>query len=103
MVQSAILNQPKYHTKSQSKVYRDGEEEATQSYSTIRRGVDDEANKGRRMNAAWYQISARLSATAIPVRVGRKNPFFNSISLFLISASMIVFLSAIKSAPYLVL
>ena len=44
-----------YHTKSQSKVYRDGKEEATQSYnlkvtrSTIRRGVDDDANKGRRM------------------------------------------------------
>ena len=40
-------------TKPQSKVYRGGEEEATQSYSTIRRGADYEANKGRRMNAAW--------------------------------------------------
>jgi DNA polymerase-1 len=43
-------------TKSQSKAYRGGEEEATQSYSTIRRGADDEANKGRRMNATWYDI-----------------------------------------------
>jgi DNA polymerase-1 len=40
-------------TKSQSKVYRGGEKEATQSYSTIRRGADDDANKGRQMNAAW--------------------------------------------------
>ena len=40
-------------TKSQSKVYRGGEEEATQSYITIRRGADDDANKGRRMNATW--------------------------------------------------
>jgi hypothetical protein len=40
---------------SQSKVYRDGKEEATQAYSTIRRGADDEANKGRRMNAKWQK------------------------------------------------
>ena len=33
-------------TKSQSKVNRGGEEEATQSYSTIRRGADDAANTG---------------------------------------------------------
>ena len=98
-----------YHTKSQSKVYRDGEEEATQSYnlkvtrSTIRRGADDEANKGRRMNVAWYQISARLSATAIPARVGRKKPFFNSTNLFLINASIIIFLSFNKSALYMIL
>ncbi|MBE3142564.1 MAG: hypothetical protein IMZ61_01370, partial [Planctomycetes bacterium] len=45
-----------FYTKSQSKVYRGGEEEATQSYSTIRRGADDETNKGRRMNATWYDI-----------------------------------------------
>ena len=32
------------------------------------------------------QIRARLSATAIPARVGRKKPFFNSTSLFLINA-----------------
>jgi hypothetical protein len=62
----AITNSLLYHTKLQSEVYRDGEEEATQSYSTIHRGADDDANKGRRMNVAWYQISARLSATAIP-------------------------------------
>jgi DNA polymerase-1 len=43
-------------TKSQSKVNRGGEEEATQSYSTIRRGADDAANKGRRMNATWYDV-----------------------------------------------
>ena len=47
-----------FYTKSQSNVYRGGEEEATQSYSTstIRRGADDETNKGRRMNATWYDI-----------------------------------------------
>jgi hypothetical protein len=38
---------------SQSKVYHGGEEEATQSYNTIRRGADGEAKKGRRMNAKW--------------------------------------------------
>ena len=43
-------------TKSQSKVYRGGEEEATQSYSAIRREADDAANKGRRMNATWYDV-----------------------------------------------
>jgi putative N6-adenine-specific DNA methylase len=45
-----------FHTNLQSKVYRGGKEEATQSYSTIRRGADDAANKGRRMNANWYQM-----------------------------------------------
>ena len=50
-------------TKSQSKAYRGGEEESTlhspgrhPTYSTIHRGADDEANKGRRMNATWYDI-----------------------------------------------
>lgn len=36
---------------SQSKVYRGGKEEATQTYSPIRRGADDATNKGKRMNA----------------------------------------------------
>ena len=40
----------------QSKVYRGGKEEATQAYSNIRRGADDVANKGRRMNANWYKL-----------------------------------------------
>ena len=44
------------YTNMQSKVYRGGEEEATQSYSTIRRGADDDANKGRRMSASWYKL-----------------------------------------------
>jgi ribulose-phosphate 3-epimerase len=43
------------NTNSQSKAYRDGEEEATQAYSTILREADDEANKGRRMNTNWYK------------------------------------------------
>jgi hypothetical protein len=42
------------YTNLQSKVYRGGKEEATQAYSNIRRGADDAANKGRRMNANWY-------------------------------------------------
>jgi DNA polymerase-1 len=33
-----------------------GKDTKSQSYSTIRRGADDEANKGRRMNATWYDI-----------------------------------------------
>jgi hypothetical protein len=47
---------PNFYTDLQSKVYRGGEEEATQSYITIRRGADDDANKGRRMNANWYKL-----------------------------------------------
>jgi len=43
----------KIYTNSQSKAYRDGEEEATQAYMLIRRGDFDEANKGRRMNPNW--------------------------------------------------
>jgi len=34
--------------------YRGGKEEATQSYSTIRRGADDDANKDSRMKATGY-------------------------------------------------
>jgi ribulose-phosphate 3-epimerase len=57
------------NTNSQSKAYRDGEEEATPhtrgrhpAYSTILREADDpsmrgagSANKGRRMNTNWYK------------------------------------------------
>jgi hypothetical protein len=50
-----------FYTKSQSKVYRGGEEEVTQhspgkhpAYIAIRRGGDDNADKGRRVNATWY-------------------------------------------------
>ncbi len=39
-----------------SKEYRGGEEEATQSYSTIRRGADDEANKDSRMKAVGHEV-----------------------------------------------
>jgi DNA polymerase-1 len=46
----------KDNTKSQPKAYQGSKEEATQSYSTILRVADDEANKGRRMNATWYDI-----------------------------------------------
>jgi radical SAM protein with 4Fe4S-binding SPASM domain len=45
--------------KSGSKGYRGGKEEATQSYSTIRRGAEDEANKGSRMKPAWHSESTR--------------------------------------------
>ena len=50
---SEIKTKTTENTGSQSKAYRDGEEENTQTYnlkvtrSTIRRGADDEANKGR--------------------------------------------------------
>jgi cyanophycinase-like exopeptidase len=46
------------NTNLQSKVYRGGKEEATQAYSNIRRGADDAANKGRRMNANWCKKKA---------------------------------------------
>jgi PAT family beta-lactamase induction signal transducer AmpG len=56
-------------TDSQSKAYRDGEEEATQAYNTIRRGADDKANKGRRMNAnrnPWLWVPSIYLAEGIP-------------------------------------
>jgi len=46
---------------SQSKVYRDGKKKATQTYGAIRRGADDEANKGRRMNAKWHKFGGSYS------------------------------------------
>jgi len=49
----------------QSKVYRGGKEEATQSYSTIRRGADDAANKGRRMNANLYKEPTNIIITGV--------------------------------------
>ncbi len=45
----------KSDAKLHSPGYRGGKEEATQSYSTIRRGADDEANKGSRMKAVWHK------------------------------------------------
>jgi MFS transporter, PAT family, beta-lactamase induction signal transducer AmpG len=59
-------------TDSQSKAYRDGKEEATQAYSTIRRGADDEANKGRRMNAnrnPWFWVPSLYLAEGIPYMI----------------------------------
>jgi indolepyruvate ferredoxin oxidoreductase beta subunit len=52
-------------TNSQSKVYRGGKEEATQSYSKIRRGADDAANKGRRMNANLYKEPTNIIITGV--------------------------------------
>jgi phosphopantetheinyl transferase (holo-ACP synthase) len=49
------------NTNLQSKVSRGGKEEATQAYSNIRRGADDAANKGRRMNASWYKSQSEYS------------------------------------------
>jgi cyanophycinase-like exopeptidase len=46
------------NTNLQSKDDLGGQEEATQAYSNIRRGADDAANKGRRMNANWYKKKA---------------------------------------------
>ena len=60
------------NTNLQSKVYRGGKEEATQAYSNIRRGADDAANKGRRMNANWYHLSISccvlITSFMLPVR-----------------------------------
>ena len=53
------------NTKLHSKVYRGGKEEATQSYSTIRRGADDDANKGRRRKAAWYKEPMNVIITGV--------------------------------------
>ncbi|HOW56634.1 MAG TPA: radical SAM protein [Smithellaceae bacterium] len=46
-------------TNSYSTGYRDGKEEATQSYSNIRRGADGDANNGSRMKTSWYSESTR--------------------------------------------
>ncbi len=59
-------------TDSQSKAYRDGEEEATQSYSTIHRGADDKANKGRQMNSnrnPWFWVPSIYLAEGIPYMI----------------------------------
>ena len=42
------------YTQLDSTGYRGGKEEATQSYSAIRRGADDDANKDSRMKATGY-------------------------------------------------
>jgi indolepyruvate ferredoxin oxidoreductase beta subunit len=52
-------------TNSQSKVYRGGKEEATQAYSNIRRGADDAANKGRRMNADLNKEPTNIIITGV--------------------------------------
>ncbi|MGP8153478.1 MAG: indolepyruvate oxidoreductase subunit beta [Smithella sp.] len=49
----------------QSKVYRGGKEKATQAYSNIRRGADDIANKGRRMNANLYKEPTNIIITGV--------------------------------------
>jgi radical SAM protein with 4Fe4S-binding SPASM domain len=49
----------RHNAKLGSKGYRGGKEEATQSYSAIRRGANDEANKGSRMKPAWHSESTR--------------------------------------------
>lgn len=55
-----ISSEVKGHdAKLDSKGYRGGKEEAMQSYSTIRRVADDEANKGSRMKPAWQSESTR--------------------------------------------
>ena len=53
------------NTNPQSKVYRGGKEEATQAYSNIRRGADDAANKGRRMNANLYKEPTNIIITGV--------------------------------------
>ena len=53
------------NTNLQSKVYRGGKEEATQAYSNIRRGADDAANKGRRMNANLYKEPTNIIITGV--------------------------------------
>jgi indolepyruvate ferredoxin oxidoreductase, beta subunit len=52
-------------TNSQSKVYRGGKEEATQAYMNIRRGADDAANKGRRMNADLFKDPTNIIITGV--------------------------------------
>ena len=53
------------NTKLHSKVYRGGKEEATQPYRVIRRGADDDANKGRRRKAAWYKEPTNIIITGV--------------------------------------
>jgi aconitate hydratase len=52
-IDDSMIIRPSSSTKPHSKAYRGGKEEATQAYSTIRRGADDKANKDRRMKAVW--------------------------------------------------
>ena len=48
-----------HDVKADSKGYLGGKEEATQAYSTIRRGADDTANEGSRMKPPWHSESTR--------------------------------------------
>jgi hypothetical protein len=43
------------HTNSDSKIELCDEEEATEAYSLVRRGDDDEVNEVKSMKANWYQ------------------------------------------------
>src|SRR4030042_1323642 len=51
--------------KLHSKVYGGGKEEATQSYGAIRRGADNDANKGRRRKTAWYKDPMNVIITGV--------------------------------------
>lgn len=73
------------NTNLQSKVYRGGKEEATQAYSNIRRGADDAANKGRRMNANWYKKKAPCVAY-IGTASNDNKEFFLMLSQILMAA-----------------
>jgi indolepyruvate ferredoxin oxidoreductase beta subunit len=60
------------NTKLHSKVYRGGKEEATRhapgrhpAYRVIRRGADNDANKGRRREAAWYKDPMNVIITGV--------------------------------------
>ncbi len=59
-------------SESQSQACRYSEEEATQANMSIRRGTDDEANKGRRMNATrspWFWVPSIYLAEGIPYMI----------------------------------
>jgi 3-oxoacyl-(acyl-carrier-protein) synthase len=55
--QNDSLHDDKSDTELDSKGYRGGKEGATQAYSTIRRGVANEANKDSRMKAVRYKFA----------------------------------------------
>jgi indolepyruvate ferredoxin oxidoreductase, beta subunit len=60
-----VIRKLNSNTNLQSKGCRGGKEEATQAYSNIRRGADDEANKGRRMNANLYKDPTNIIITGV--------------------------------------
>ena len=73
------------NTNLQSKVYQGGKEEATQAYSNIRRGADDAANKGRRMNANWYKKKAP-NVAYIGTASGDNKEFFSMLKPIIMAA-----------------